>query len=70
MKIEKKSTKILFLTLIWYCNHDNNLKMPKTHIKHCKRPQFNKIYHFESFYYGSRIKKNMVSGGKNHILKL
>ena len=23
--------------------------MPTTHIKHCKRPQFNKIYHFKIF---------------------
>ena len=38
--------------------------MPKTHIKHCKRPQFNKIYHFESFYYGSRIKKVWFQGVK------
>ena len=43
--------------------------MPISHIKHCKRPQFNKIYHFESFYYGSGG-KNMVSGGKYGNFKL
>ena len=43
--------------------------MPITHIKQCKRPQFNKIYHFESFCYGSRG-KNMVLGSKNCNFKL
>ena len=43
--------------------------MPTAPIKRCKRPQFNKIYHLESFYYGSRG-KNMVSGCKNHNFKL
>ena len=42
--------------------------MPTTHIKHCKQPRFNKIYHFESFYYGFRGK--IWFRGKNCKFKL
>ena len=43
--------------------------MPTTHIKHCKKPHFDTIYYFESFYYDFNG-KNMVSVGKNCNFKL
>ena len=64
MKIQKKSTKNAIFDIILTLQSWWHPKMPTTHIKYCKRTQFNTICDFESFYYASRG-KNMVSGDKN-----